>query len=278
MSRPPNKKRFSRPGSAPPRSNRPVSRHAHAPRDSVIPKGRWAVGLHAVREAIKVRPEAIAECWLKEGWDSSEELRKLADSIGQKFHLKPPGVLDKLSSGHQGVAVRLTSGPEFDVDELKAKTHAMVLLADGLQDPHNLGAILRTAWLLNVSAVFIPEHRSSPLTPTVMKVACGGAEHVPVITDGNLLDTAKQLKDMGFWLYGLAGEAQQTLWQTEFPEKVALVVGSEESGIRSPLSRLCDDLIKIPQVAAEASFNASVATAIGLSEVARQHMQSARKS
>ncbi|MGE0762450.1 MAG: 23S rRNA (guanosine(2251)-2'-O)-methyltransferase RlmB [Bdellovibrionales bacterium] len=246
-------------------------------RPPIIPKGRWAIGLHAVREALKVRPKAIAEMWLKEGWESSQDLRELADQAGQKIQTKPQGLLDKLAGGHQGVAARLTEEPPFDWSDLESAPQSLVLLADGLQDPHNLGAIIRTAWLLKVQAIFITENRSSPMTPTVMKVACGGAEHVPVIPDGNLLDAAKRLKDMGFWLYGMNGDAHQTLWQAQFPEKVALVVGSEESGIRTPLSRLCDDLIRIPQVATEASFNASVATAIGLSEVRRQHLQEPKK-
>lgn len=258
-------------------SSRPRTQ-AKKPEKVAVPSGRWAIGLHAVREVLKVRPKAIAEVWLKEGWESSQDLREVAESTRQKIQVKPVGVLDKLGNGHQGVAVRVSEGPSLDWENLNKAERAVVLLADGLQDPHNLGAILRTAWLLNVQAIFITENRSASMTPSVMKVASGGAEHVPVVVDGNLLEVAKSLKDMGFWLYGLAGESANTLWQIEFPEKVALVVGNEESGIRTPLARLCDELVCIPQVAAGASFNASVAAAIALSNVARQHSQSAKKS
>lgn len=270
-----SKKQDHRARSAPsrPRGGDQSTRSAATRIAPAFTKGRWAVGLHAVREALKVRPEAIAEIWMKTGWESSEDLREIAESCGKKVQVKPPGELDKLTSGHQGVAFRMSEDPSLDWSELEGEGPCLVLLADGLQDPHNLGAIIRTSWLLKTRAIFTTENRSSPMTPTVMKVASGGAEHVPVVPEGNLLDVAKRLKDMGFWLYGLAGEGRQTLWQTEFPGKVALVVGSEESGIRTPLSRLCDELVRIPQVEASASFNASVATAIALAEVSRQHQK-----
>jgi len=225
---------------------------------------------------MKVRKNAVAELCLKEGWESSQELRQLSE-MGKTPVIKQEGWLDRLGSGHQGVAARVTGLPEFSWEALESTEKSIVLLLDGIQDPHNLGACLRTAWLLGAQAVFIPENRASPLTPTAMKVASGGAEHVPVVIDGNLLEAAKSLKDKGYWLFGLAGEAKQSLWKTNFHEKVAMVIGSEESGIRSPLAKLCDELIRIPQGVPDASFNASVAAAITLSEVARQHSQLAGK-
>ncbi len=240
---------------------------------SAIPQGRWCIGLHAVRELFKVRPGAVAEVWLKQGWESSEDLRQIADLAKGKMSQRPEGLLDRLGSGHQGVAARATQGPEFSWEHVEAPGRHLVLLCDGIQDPHNLGAILRTAWLIGAKGVFIPEHRASPLTPSAIKVASGGAEHVPVLVDGNLTDSSKRLKELGFWIYGLSHEARSTLWQVKFPEKVAIVIGNEENGIRSPLERQCDELIRIPQVAPEASFNASVAAAVVQSEVLRQWSQ-----
>jgi 23S rRNA (guanosine2251-2'-O)-methyltransferase len=256
------------------RGNRPQHRPAGRPSPESTeprpPPGRWVIGIHSVREALKVRKAAVAELCLKQGWESSQELREISE-MGKVPVTKQEGWLDRLGSGHQGVAARLTEAPELDWEVLDSAEKSIVLLLDGIQDPHNLGACLRTAWLLGVHAVFIPENRASPLTPTAMKVASGGAEHVPVVADGNLLDTAKTLKEKGYWLFGLAGEAKHDLWQTTFHEKIAIVIGNEESGIRTPLARLCDELIRIPQGAPEASFNASVAAAITLAEVARQH-------
>lgn len=259
------------------RSGRPPQRESRAPRpdprhDPKPPPGRWVIGIHSVREALKIRKNAVAELCLKEGWESSQDLTRLSE-MGKAPVVKQEGWLDRLGSGHQGVAARVTSLPEFSWEALESKEKSIVLLLDGIQDPHNLGACLRTAWLLGADALFIPENRASPLTPTAMKVASGGAEHVPVVIDGSLLDAAKSLKDKGYWLFGLAGEAKQNLWQTTFHEKVAMIVGSEESGIRTPLARLCDELIHIPQGVPDASFNASVAAAITLAEVARQHSQ-----
>lgn len=267
-SHPPRRRDFARPMRRA-TETRPERRPPPAP-------GRWVIGLHSVREALKVRPDAVAELWLKDGWESSHELRDLAEE-GARPLSKPQSLLDKMGSGNQGAAARITADPTFSWDDLAAQESARVLLLDGIQDPHNLGACLRTAWLLGVSVLFISENRSSPLTPTAMKVASGGAEHVPVVADGNLLDTAKNLKDRGFWLFGLEGSASQSLWRTQFDQKVALVVGSEGSGIRTPLARLCDELLSIPLTTSDASLNASVAAAIGLAEVTRQHAQSPRK-
>lgn len=252
-------------------------RHRPPEKTSPIPKGRWAIGIHAVEEALKVRPKSVSELWLKEGWESSEDLRRLSE-MTKNVRNKPQGVLDKLGTGHQGVAACIGEDPAVDWDSLAQSDNAVVLLADGIQDPHNLGAILRTAWLLGAQALFITENRSAPLTPTAMKVACGGAEHVPVEVDGNLLTTANQLKEQGFWIFGLDGEGRGSLWQTKFSGKVALIVGSEESGIRTPLKRVCDELLHIPQADSAASFNASVATAIALAEVQRQLGQNFKKS
>lgn len=266
------------------RGGRPQNRSPHrasgrgqgdsrAPRNEFkAPPGRWVIGIHSVKEAIRVRRSAVAELCVKQGWESNHELREIAE-MGKVPVTKPEGWLDRLGSGHQGVAARLTEKPELSWETLEKTEKSMVLLLDGIQDPHNLGACLRTAWLLGAHALFIPENRASPLTPTAMKVASGGAEHVPVVIDGNLLDTAKALKEKGYWLFGLAGESKQSLWQTTFHEKIAIVIGSEESGIRTPLARLCDELIRIPQGVPDASFNASVAAAITLAEVARQHSQ-----
>jgi 23S rRNA (guanosine2251-2'-O)-methyltransferase len=172
------------------------------------------------------------------------------------------------------VAVLVGETPELDLDALTnepPEKKTILVALDEITDPHNVGAILRSSWLMGVKGLLIPEHRAGGLTPSAMKVASGGAEHVPLLTVGNLQQELKYLKDKGFWIYGLAGEGKGELGQLRINEKVVWVVGSEEKGIRSSVRGVCDELVKIPQTSAEASYNASVAAAIALYETSRQH-------
>ncbi|HEX4922575.1 MAG TPA: RNA methyltransferase [Bdellovibrionales bacterium] len=146
----------------------------------------------------------------------------------------------------------------------------MLMALDGIEDPQNLGAILRTAWLLGVSGVFLPKGRASPLTAAACKAASGGAEHVPVEIHSNVAVPLKILKDKGFWVFGLSQHGTQSLWKTKIPDKLVWIVGGEASGLRSPSSKLCDELISLPQADADASFNASVAAALAIAETRRQ--------
>ena len=141
---------------------------------------------------------------------------------------------------------------------------------DQITDPHNLGAILRTAWLLGVKALILSDSRTVSLTPAATKVASGGAEHVPVETVASLPQTLSDLKQKGFWIFGLAAGGQQRLWTVKIPDKVVWVIGAEGSGIRSSVAKFCDELISIPQSDKEASFNASVASALAFGETFRQ--------
>lgn len=266
--RPRKPNRLGRPN-RPPENQRP-----HAARQFSRPRvGRWVIGLHSAREVIKVRPRAISEAWLRQGWESSQDLRELADALSIEPKAVSPGHLDQLGSGHQGVAFCVNESPVFDWSLLEKPKDSLVLILDNIQDPHNFGAILRSAWLFGVSAVFIPEMRSAPLTPTALKVASGAAEHVPIMVEQNLQDIIKRLKDLNYWVFGLDTQGPGTIWQQRFTERVALVIGSEGSGIRVPIQRLCDELTRIPQVDKSASLNASVAAAVAMAEVVRQQSQ-----
>ncbi|MBX7230881.1 MAG: RNA methyltransferase [Bdellovibrionales bacterium] len=233
---------------------------------------RWVIGLHSVGEVFRVRARAIKEFWMKEGFQLPEELKLLAEKSNILPKVRSEGELDRLGSGHQGVAVQVSEWPHWSWESFSHSASQSVLLLDGVQDPHNLGALLRTAWLFGFSALFISEHRSSPLTTTAMKVACGGAEHVPVVVDGNLLTTVTRLKKDGFWIFGLGSEGSSNLWKTQFHERTALILGSEFGGIRTPLARSCDEMVYIPQKEIYASFNASVAGGIAMAEVSRQKL------
>lgn len=234
---------------------------------------RTAAGLHAVNEALKVRPKTIRKLVLKKGWESSEDLQEVAKEARRlRVVIEERGgeVLDKLTSGHQGVAAEITESPEWDLNVLKEKESALVIFLDGLEDPHNLGAILRTAWLMGVDGIVIPEHRAAGLTATAHKVACGGAEHVPVLIKDKFSDVLSDLKEIGFWTYGFAAGSKNSLYKIKYPNKVALVIGAEDRGLRTTTEKSCDELVFIPQSDSQASYNASVAAAISIAEVIRQ--------
>lgn len=241
-------------------------------RDQIPKSWRIVIGNHAIHETLKVRPKRVLSAWLRQGWESSQDLRELHDELKKhkiKTEVKPLGILDRFG-GHQGAAVMLEEVPELSWASLKEKSKSQVLVLDGIEDPHNLGAIMRTAWLMRVDAIFIPADRSVGLTPGVHKVACGGVEHVPVEVCTNFSNPLEELKKIGYWVFGLSHEGDKTIFDLNFPEKVVWVIGAEDKGLRSTTQKLCDELVSIPQVSAAASYNASVATGMALSETFRQ--------
>lgn len=258
-------------------SSRPQGRNA-APDKSKGPNWprdwRAVIGNHAINEILQVRPKTIRQIWLKQGWESTPELKELGQefkSRGLKIDVVPAAFLDKVSSSHQGAAVFSDQTPELNWEAIEQLEKGTFLVLDGIEDPQNLGAILRTSWLMGVSGVMTPEDRSVGLTSTVHKVACGGVEHVPVERTSNFSNPIESLKKSGYWVFGLSHLGKRSLFDLQIPEKVVWCIGSEEKGLRSTTERLCDELISIPQISAAASYNASVATAIALTETYRQH-------
>ncbi len=278
-----SKPNYSKPNQGKPSHSKPGPlklNHRPGPRPPQKEKalGRLVIGYHSVREALKVRPQAAGELSVIAGHseESQGEIGEILN-LAKKYRLKLKEVsresLDRLGSGHQGVCLQVLEDPQFSWASLDSGEPQRLLILDEISDPHNLGAILRTAWLLGARALFVSEARSAHLTPTVTKVASGGAEHVPLVVESNLGALIKNLKEKGFWIYGLAGESQDSLYSTEFAEKTALVLGSEGKGLRVSTSNACDVLLSIPQVDAQASFNASVAAGLALGELFRQHSQ-----
>ena len=146
----------------------------------------------------------------------------------------------------------------------------LLLILDGVQDPHNLGACLRSADAAGVDAVILPKDHSAPLNATARKVACGAAETVPVVRVTNLARTLRAIRDAGVWLYGAAGEAQQALYDVDLSGPVALVLGGEGKGLRRLTREQCDLLVKLPMAGKVESLNVSVATGVALYEAVRQ--------
>ena len=147
-------------------------------------KHRWVAGIHSCRETLKVRPHSVQKVFFKQGADRSDQFKEILQLL-DKNHIDHQEVLseqlDQLTSGHQGIALSTNEDPQVDWKELETADSGIVLFLDGIEDPHNLGAILRTAWLMGVKAIFIPKDRSVGLVPTACKVASGGAEHITLV-------------------------------------------------------------------------------------------------
>lgn len=272
MSRKMKKKRpQSRPAKPPRGAGKPSK---SGPKPASLPKGvRQVIGIHSCREVLSVRPEQVIRVWLKRGWELSQELLEFgqwAEQHRRPLEVRSQDSLDKVGSGNQGICLFVKGKPELNWEALDEDRPQIVMVLDGIEDPHNLGAVMRTAWLMGVEALIVPELRSVHMTPTVAKVASGAAEHVPLIIENQFPQLLSGLKEKGFWVYGLAAGGSQSLWSTEFSKKVVWVLGSESKGIRTSVEKACDELVHIPQVEAKASYNASVAAAIAIAETCRQ--------
>jgi 23S rRNA (guanosine2251-2'-O)-methyltransferase len=242
--------------------------------DNSIPKSwRQITGTHAVKEVLRVRPKSIKQAIVQKNLISTPEVKEFISIFKEhniRFEERAEAELSKLTQSHQGVIVFSDHNPAFDYTQQDWEENSLIVALDGVEDTHNLGAILRTSWLMDVKGVIIPSDRAVGLTPTVHKVACGGVEHVSIARINNFNDPFEKLKEAGFWVYGLSHKATKTIYDIKFPEKVIWVLGAEDKGLRTTTERICDELVSIPQASPQASYNVSVATAIALSETKRQ--------
>jgi 23S rRNA (guanosine2251-2'-O)-methyltransferase len=250
------------------------SRNArHQQTQNPLPAGRCVVGIHAVNELLKVRAKAIDQLWIRDRYSDHPELKEIFENAkrsGLKVQTQAPTALDKVVGNNQGVMAFTQWQPQIDWPALEKAERATLIALDEVEDPHNLGAVMRTAWLFGAQGVLVPEHRSANLSPAVSKVAQGAVEHIPLEQETNLPQQLETLKKNGFWILGLSHKATQSLYQLDIPKKVVWVLGSESSGLRKSVEGACDDLISIPQADPEASYNVSVAAAVALSESFRQ--------
>jgi 23S rRNA (guanosine2251-2'-O)-methyltransferase len=184
--------------------------------------------------------------------------------------------LSQLTNGgnHQGIAAQVAPYVYWDlldlINQAKQTPDPVVVIADGIEDPHNLGSIIRTAEALGVQGLVIPQRRAVGVTATVMKVAAGALENLAIARVINLNQAIAKLKEAGFWIYGTTADTDQLLHQTSFNGAVGLVVGSEGKGLSQLTEKNCDQLVAIPLAGITPSLNASVAAAIALYEVFRQ--------
>jgi 23S rRNA (guanosine2251-2'-O)-methyltransferase len=238
----------------------------------------YVFGIHAVQTKLQRNPERVQEVWFQEGREDQrlKQVKGLADEQGIECQIMPRRELDnKVNGRHQGVVAACTPNPAKDEHFLMQmladlNEPAFVLILDGVTDPHNLGACLRTADAAGVHAVIAPKDKSASLNSTVSKVACGAAETVPFVQVTNLARCLKSLQDAGVWITGTAGEATAHVHQADLTGNMALVMGAEGEGMRRLTREGCDQLVKIPMAGEVSSLNVSVAAGVCLFEAVRQ--------
>lgn len=236
-------------------------------------------GWHAVLALLERAPERVLDIWVDRArkGERREQLLKAAKSAGIKVQEATSETLDTRLGGdrHQGVVARCRAALERTEAELPEFLEALkqspfLLILDGVQDPHNLGACLRSADAAGVHAVILPRDNASPMTPVVRKVASGAAETVPIFRVTNLARVLDVLKNAGVWLVGTSGDGEKRIYDIDLNGPLALVLGAEEKGMRRLTRDKCDFLVHIPMVGTVESLNVSVAAGICLFEAVRQ--------
>ncbi|VAW58466.1 23S rRNA (guanosine(2251)-2'-O)-methyltransferase [hydrothermal vent metagenome] len=234
-------------------------------------------GFHSVESIIRNDPANILQLMVEKN-RHDKRIKQLIDyaqsqSISIEYLKKTD--LQKQADSHktQGVAVRYKSSAKIEgksLEDIIQKENVFLLVLDGVTDPHNLGACLRTADAAGVDAVIVPKDRAAGLTPTARKVACGAAESMLFFQVTNLARTLKQLQENEVWIVGTAGEAEENLFDVKLTGKLAMIMGAEEKGMRRLTRENCDQLIKMPMAGQVESLNVSVATGVCLFEAVRQ--------
>ena len=236
-------------------------------------------GFHPVYEALRAGRRIFREIYISKQ-TRNKRIDWIRAAAGRKnILLKDTGletfqaVTGKVS--HQGVFARVTAYPFADAAELlrsvlTAARSPLLLLLDHIVDPHNLGAIIRTASCAGVEGIIIPKDRSAYPSPVVSRISAGAMEHMPLAQVNNMVNFVKKLKDQDFWIVGLDQNAGQSIYRSDLTGAIGLVIGGEEKGIRPLVKKNCDFLISIPQRGLVGSLNASVAGAIAIYESYRQ--------
>ena len=241
-------------------------------------------GVHAVQALIERHPKRVKRLLVQSG-RLNERLQGLlaqAEQAGLAVVRVAGDELDAQADGvHQGVVAEVAPSQLWSEEMLghlldRLEVPPLLLVLDGVTDPHNLGACLRSADAAGAHAVVVPRDRSASLNPTVRKVACGAAETVPLVAVTNLSRTLKQLQQRGLWITGTAGEAEQLIYDVDFKVPSVIVMGAEGAGMRRLTREHCDYLVKLPMAGSVSSLNVSVAAGVCLFEAVRQRTTSAR--
>lgn len=233
-------------------------------------------GIHAVEAALRKQSENVLQVFIQQGRNDNR-IKKIVDIAKNSGVSLQTISNDKLKekcpkARHQGVVAEIRSGKSSTItlDDILEKEAVLLLILDEVQDPHNIGACLRTADAIGVDAVVVSKNRSPSLTAVIRNVASGAAETVPYIMVSNIARALDKIKESNVWVVGTSGDADQTIYETRVNNRLALVMGSEGKGMRRLTREACDELISIPMQGTVESLNISVATAVCLYEIRRQ--------
>ena len=241
--------------------------------------GELIFGIHAVESALAHDPKNVMELYIETNSQNPrlKELSEHARDAGVKPHARDRAALDRMTGGarHQGAVVRYRAPPPRAESELyalagQAGRDALLLVLDGVTDPHNLGACLRSADAAGATAVVVPKDKAAGITPTVRRASAGAADRIAFFAVTNLARTLKTLKEKGVWLVGLAGDAPQDFYAVDLKGPIAIVMGSEGEGMRRLTREACDFVVRIPMRGDTESLNVSVAAGVCLFEALRQ--------
>ncbi|KQQ84436.1 23S rRNA methyltransferase [Xanthomonas sp. Leaf131] len=244
-------------------------------------QNQWIVGVNAVASSVENDADNVREVLIEAGSKNPRltEIEEQARRKGIEVRRVNTQALDGVGGQvrHQGVVARYAAARLWAENELEAlvtaaEGRALLLILDGVQDPHNLGACLRSAAAASVTAVVIPKDKSATVNATVRKTSAGAADRIPVVAVTNLARCLRDLQKQGVWLYGLAGEADASLYSVDLRGNVGLVLGGEADGLRRLTREHCDGLVKIPMPGDIESLNVSVAAGVTLFEAVRQRL------
>ena len=237
-------------------------------------------GIHAVNQMLESSPDRIINAWIQEAInsDSVKAIHDEMNKLGLAVQVTPRATMSRMTKNqnHQGVIIEVKPAKkktDHDLDEILEQNkdnNPLYLILDSVQDPHNLGACIRTAEATKVTAIIIPKDRAVGITDTVRKVASGAVENVTVITVTNLVRAIKKIKDSGAWVVGADGEAEESIYDMNMKVPTAIIMGGEGKGMRESVMKECDYIAALPILGQIESLNVSVATGVILYEVIRQ--------
>lgn len=245
-------------------------------------RSRYVAGRNPVRELLEQDADRVEKVlYLSSGGGSLGEIRRMADAAGIPVQAVPQGKLNSLVPGvnHQGIVAVVSPIRYMDVDEMLSSVAAtldevqerkpIILILDHIQDPHNLGAIIRSAVAAGAGGVVIPERGAAPVTAAAVKTSAGTVSQIPIARVGNIKMVIQAMKERGYWIAGAEGTGSTTHWDMDWDRAIGLVIGSEEKGMSRTVRELCDYEVRIPMRGMAESLNASVAAAVLLFEATR---------
>ena len=231
-------------------------------------------GIHAVYEALASRRQPIERIHISREAHTSKlkEILDLARERGVPVRKEERAILDRMAEGqvHQGIIAISAALSYADFETLFKPDKPLVVMLDGIEDPHNLGAVMRTAEACGASGIVVPERHSAPLSATVVKASAGASIYLPVVRVKNVVNTIEELKTRGLWVIGVDPAGTQDWTDFDYTGPVAFVLGGEHRGLRRLVREHCDVLVRLPMLGKIASLNISVAAGVVLYEVVRQ--------